>query len=130
MTMKVRASTFCMAVGVALVVTVAFAGVANKAPDSVVLDKAHAKRPHVTFPHKVHAATIACDTCHHTNKGLKATDTVEVATCASCHLDPEKPETGSIREMSLTKNPFHKLCIDCHKKEAKGPAKCNDCHKP
>lgn len=127
--MKEKASTFCVAVGVALVVTVAFAGVANKAPDSVVLDKAKAKRPAVTFPHKLHVAKVACDTCHHTNKGVKATDTVVVPSCASCHLDPAKPEVPSIREMSLTKNPFHKQCIDCHKKETKGPTKCNDCHK-
>ena len=127
--MKVNASTFCAAVGVALVVAVAFAGVSNKAPESLVLDKAQSKRPPVIFPHKVHADRLACDTCHHMNKGLKAGDTVEVTPCAPCHLDPEKPDTPSMREMSLTKNPFHKLCINCHKTEAKGPSKCNECHK-
>ena len=54
---------------------------------------------------------------------------VEVKLCSACHLDPEKAETPSMRQMSLSKNPFHKLCIDCHKAEAKGPKTCNDCHK-
>ena len=31
--------------------------------------------------------------------------------------------------MSLKKNPFHMVCIDCHKEQAKGPTKCDDCHK-
>jgi hypothetical protein len=33
-----------------------------------------------------------------------------------------------MREMSLKKNPFHMVCIDCHKAETKGPTKCDDCH--
>jgi hypothetical protein len=97
-------------------------------PESVTLDKAQAKQPPVVFPHKIHAEKYACDSCHHTQKGLTA-QAEKVESCASCHLDPEKPETPSMRQMSLTKNPFHTGCIDCHKKEAKGPTKCAECHK-
>ena len=30
--------------------------------------------------------------------------------------------------MSMKKNPFHMLCINCHKQEGEGPTSCNDCH--
>ncbi len=116
-------------VAVLVGVAVVLAGVANKAPDSVVLDKASTKRTPVTFPHKAHQDVTACSTCHHTNAELKAGSAEEVKPCAACHLDPDKPTTPSMREMSLTKNPFHKLCIDCHKQQGKGPTKCVDCHK-
>jgi len=109
---------------------VAFAGMAKDAPATIVLDKAAAKKPAVTFPHAAHVTAVPdCATCHHTQKGLTATSDVKVEPCAACHLDPEKPEAGSMREMSLTKNPFHKLCIGCHKTDGKGPKTCNDCHK-
>ena len=124
--MRKTVSTLIVAAAV-LVAGVVMAG--KQCPETVSLDQAKAKKTAVTMNHKAHVALTACTTCHHTNKELTATSNVEVATCASCHLDPAKPETPSMREMSLTKNPFHKLCIDCHKKQAKGPAKCADCHK-
>lgn len=104
-------------------------GAAVKPPDKVVIDDAQAKRAAVTFPHAEHAKNVSdCTTCHHTNEGLTASSGQEVAGCASCHLDPEKATTPSMREMSLTKNPFHSLCMSCHKEQAKGPTKCDDCH--
>lgn len=104
-------------------------GAAVKVPDQVTIDGAQAKRAAVAFPHAEHTKNVAdCTTCHHTNKGLTASSGQEVATCASCHLDPKEAATPSIREMSLSKNPYHSLCIDCHKAEAKGPTKCDDCH--
>jgi len=104
-------------------------GAAVKAPDKVVIDDAQAKRAAVTFPHAEHVKNLPdCTTCHHTTKGLTASSGQGVATCASCHLDPEKATTPSSREMSLSKNPFHSLCIDCHKEQTKGPTKCDDCH--
>ncbi|MCX7894806.1 MAG: cytochrome c family protein [Thermoanaerobaculum sp.] len=112
---------------VGLVAAAAVAAV--QLPETVTLDKAKNKQAPVVMSHKLHAEKIACDTCHHTQKGLTAQTATEVPTCASCHLDPAKPEVPSMREMSLTKNPLHKLCIDCHKKEAKGPTKCAECHK-
>lgn len=109
-------------------VLAAVAVAAVQLPETVTIDQAKNKQAPVVMSHKLHADTIACDTCHHTQKGLTA-EAAEVKSCAACHLDPEKPETPSIREVSLTKNPYHKLCIDCHKKEAKGPTKCAECHK-
>ncbi|MGQ9494802.1 MAG: cytochrome c3 family protein [Thermoanaerobaculaceae bacterium] len=97
-------------------------------PETLTLDKAQAKQPPVAFPHKIHADKYACDSCHHTQKGLSA-KAEKVESCASCHLDPEKAEIPSMRQVSLTKNPFHTSCINCHKKEAKGPTKCAECHK-
>jgi predicted CXXCH cytochrome family protein len=60
-----------------------------------------AKNGNVTFQHSTHAA-VKCDVCH----GAAA---------------PAK--------VDLTKDSAHALCVECHKKEAKGPAKCAECHK-
>jgi hypothetical protein len=104
-------------------------GAAVKPPDEVVIDAAQAKKSAVTFPHADHVERLPdCTTCHHTSEGLTASSGQEVASCTSCHLDPEKAETPGMREMSLKKNPFHMVCIDCHKEETKGPTKCDDCH--
>lgn len=108
---------------------VAFAGMATNPPETITLDKAQAKKTAVTFPHKAHFALVEkCATCHHTQEGLAEGADVEVQPCSACHLDPTDPNAGSFREMSLSKNPFHKLCIDCHKTQAKGPKTCNECH--
>lgn len=105
-----------------------FALAAVEAPDEVVIDAAAAKKGPVTFPHMKHTEQVeSCDTCHHTNEGLMADSAVEVQACSECHLDPEGDVPG-MREMSLKKNPFHSLCIDCHKEQGKGPTKCDDCH--
>lgn len=109
--------------------TGAMAKKANEAPDSVTINAAQAKQPAVVFPHKAHVALTGCDTCHHTSKGLTAASKDDVPTCTSCHLKPEKPETPSMAEMSMKKNPFHMDCVDCHKEKGKGPVKCADCHK-
>lgn len=98
-------------------------------PDDVVIDAAQSKKGPVAFPHAKHAEMVeSCDTCHHTNKGLTAQTDAEVKACSACHLDPEGDVPG-MREMSMKKNPFHVTCVDCHKTEAKGPTKCDDCHK-
>ncbi|MFP3939963.1 MAG: cytochrome c3 family protein [Thermoanaerobaculia bacterium] len=102
---------------------------ATQPPDEVVIDEAADKRAPVTFPHATHVDAVDdCTTCHHTSEGLTATSGQEVATCVSCHLDPEEAGTPSMREMSLKKNPLHAGCIDCHKEQAKGPTKCDECH--
>ena len=46
--------------------------------------------------------------------------------CKNCHPG------GKPGKIELTKDSAHKLCIDCHKEKAKGPAdekKCDACHK-
>ena len=61
-----------------------------------------AKNGNVTFNHKTHASQ-KCETCHATAAG------------------------GKIE--GLGKDKAHALCVECHKKEAKGPTKCAECHK-
>ncbi len=61
-----------------------------------------AKNGNVTFTHKTHAAQ-KCDACHATAAG------------------------GKIE--GFGKEKAHASCIECHKKEAKGPTKCAECHK-
>ncbi|MGZ5432293.1 MAG: cytochrome c3 family protein [Thermoanaerobaculia bacterium] len=114
---------FCLVAALAL---------AHHGPATITINAAAKKQPPVPFNHEKHSMTLvkSCDTCHHTQKGLtaeKAKDT-KVAKCSSCHLDP-KPPVPSMREMSLTKNPFHIGCIACHKEQKKGPTACTACHK-
>jgi hypothetical protein len=129
--MKKLATILLSALVVMLFANGAFAVKANAAPAKITIDDAAKKQPAVTFDHAAHGKLTKCETCHHTQKGLAATATTEVATCASCHMTPEKAETPKISEMSMTKNPYHIGCIKCHKdsKNAKAPTKCTDCHK-
>ncbi|HSD20266.1 MAG TPA: cytochrome c3 family protein [Anaeromyxobacter sp.] len=61
-----------------------------------------AKNGNVTFEHSKHSA-LKCETCHATAAG------------------------GKIE--GFGKEKAHATCVECHKKEAKGPSKCADCHK-
>ncbi len=75
--------------------------VAAEAPATLTLK---AKQGNVTFPHKAHADRLKdCKVCHATEAG------------------------GKIE--GFGKEKAHALCVQCHKKEAKGPTKCADCHK-
>jgi len=100
-------------------------------PATVKVDTAAKKQPPVTFNHAKHGDTLvkSCETCHHKNKGLTKADAgkVEVKKCSECHLEP-KGNVPSMREMSLTKNPLHIRCINCHKEQKKGPTACTGCH--
>jgi cytochrome c553 len=109
----------------------AFAVKANQAPAKVTIDDAAKKQPAVTFDHAAHGKLTKCETCHHTQKGLTEKSTDEVATCASCHMNPKDAATPNQAEMSMTKNPFHMGCVKCHKdsKNANAPTKCAECHK-
>jgi hypothetical protein len=104
---------------------------AHHGPKTTTIDAAAKKQPGVAFPHEKHQQLAkSCDTCHHMNKGLTAADKVaeaKVQKCTACHLDP-KDAVPSMREMSLTKNPFHIRCISCHKEQKKGPTVCTGCH--
>lgn len=104
---------------------------AHHGPDKVTIKAAVNKQGPVTFAHAKHAQLLkTCDTCHHNHKGMtaeKATTDTKITKCTTCHLDP-KDKAPSMREMSLTKNPFHSLCVDCHKKDKKGPTTCTGCH--
>jgi len=81
-------------------VLVAGSALAAEAPAKPIV--LNAKSGNVTFKHETHKAQ-QCEKCHADAKG------------------------GKIEGMS--KDKAHGLCVDCHKKEAKGPTKCPDCHK-
>ena len=97
-------------VAVTLVSLAAMAAVAqNKGPETVTLP---ASMGDITFEHSKHQERVAdCASCHHAG--------VETGKCSNCHdANPEAPKAKAV---------FHKLCKDCHKKEA-GPTKCKACH--
>jgi opacity protein-like surface antigen len=81
-------------------VAVAFSASAADAPKDTI--QLPAKNGNVAFDHSKHAA-VKCDVCHTTAAG------------------------GKIE--GFGKEKAHATCVECHKKEAKGPAKCADCHK-
>ena len=100
---------------------VMFAGVvvAEQAPGTVVLK---ASMGGVKFDHAQHAKAAKCDTCHHAAKAGK-TPTSAHEKCTDCHTaTPVAPVTAN------AKTAFHNTCIECHKKEGKGPQKCTECH--
>jgi hypothetical protein len=117
-----------------LVSVVAFAATPADAPETTAIDDCVNKKSAVEFPHKVHMDLGECVTCHHTQEGLTAESDVEVQTCGSCHTEPEAEDTPKCSEMSLSKNPFHKGCIACHKERVaedasiSAPTKCDGCH--
>lgn len=97
-------------VAVALVSVAAMTVIAaDKGPAEL---KMSASMGDVTFNHAKHQELVTdCATCHHTG--------VADGACKTCH--------GSKPEAPKAKKAFHKLCKDCHKKEA-GPTKCKACH--
>jgi Class III cytochrome C family. len=102
---------------------------ADQIPASVTVNEAANKQPGVTFAHAKHGTTLvkSCDTCHHKDKGLTKATAKNARKCSSCHLNAAAGVPG-MREMSMQKNPFHMVCISCHKTEKKGPVSCKDCH--
>ncbi|WP_242344041.1 cytochrome c3 family protein [Anaeromyxobacter terrae] len=73
---------------------------ADTGPETITLE---AKNGNITFPHKAHQGKLKCETCHATAAG------------------------GKIE--GFGKEKAHGTCVECHKKEAKGPTKCAECHK-
>lgn len=86
------------------------------------------KKAAVEFTHKKHAEDykIKCADCHHVFKDGKNVwkEGDKVDKCSACHTSPTKNQG---KTLSL-KNAYHKNCQGCHKKEKKGPTKCNECH--
>ena len=111
---------------------VAFADV----PESITIDGCMDAKAAVEFPHKAHFEIADCVKCHHTTEGLTAENVgeMEVATCGSCHIEPEDAATPLCSEKSLKKNPYHLSCVACHKADkkenadTKAPTKCSACH--
>jgi len=104
--------------------------IAAEPPESATIDDCVDKRVAVEFPHAAHFEATECTTCHHTTEGLTADSVggMEVQTCGACHTTPEEATTPECSQMSLKKNPFHINCVGCHKEQAAGPSKCDDCH--
>jgi hypothetical protein len=105
-----------------------YAATAGEAPEAATIDDCVSKKAAVEFPHKLHFDTIECTTCHHTQEGLTADSDMEVELCGACHTTPEAAETPGCSEMSMKKNPYHITCVGCHKEQAAGPTKCDECH--
>jgi c(7)-type cytochrome triheme protein len=97
--MKLLASLFAA-------VALAFASTAAAADAPAAPISLPAKPGAVTFNHKTHAA-LKCTDCHKDDKG------------------------GKIDGLGATmnKDKAHAACQACHKKMAKGPQKCAECHK-
>jgi len=121
--------SIAVVVGVAFILMAAVA-YAVVPPAKVTINAAVAKQGPVTFDHAKHGSTLVktCETCHHNHKGLTKDTKAEVKKCTSCHLDTKGNVMTSMREMSMTKNPFHIRCAGCHKTEKKGPTACTGCH--
>lgn len=104
--------------------------VASEAPEATTIDDCVAKKAAVEFPHAAHYEVTECTTCHHTSEGLTAETAggMEVQACGACHTTVEEATTPECSQMSLKKNPFHISCVGCHKEEAAGPTKCDECH--
>lgn len=106
-------------------------------PEDITIDGCGDTRAPVSFPHKAHFEEIECVTCHHSQEDLTLEAVqggMEVEICSDCHLEPEEADTPVCSERSLKKNPFHLVCVDCHKKaiaedeSVSAPSKCAECH--
>ena len=86
-------------------------------PDKIMIGEIQKMKGPVPFDHKQHVAIAKdCKSCHHSDQPGQEQK------CFACHKDK-----ADGKKLSL-KDAFHKQCMDCHKKEGKGPIKCNDCH--
>ena len=103
-----------------LMVAVFSAGViiAADAPETTVIKDVQKSKPPVAFSHKTHADKIGkCAECHHKDAAGKE------QSCFACHKAEKKGDAVSFKDAMHTK------CKGCHQKMAKGPTKCDDCHK-
>jgi len=112
----------------------AVVGYAAPPPDHFTIDDCANKKSAVEFPHAKHFGAgegnlnLPCSTCHHKQEDLSLETADQAKPCSECHLKPEEASTPICSQMSPKKNPYHLTCMGCHKKEAKGPTKCDDCH--
>jgi len=98
------------------VAVVFFTGAVMAAPPDKMVLKGGTKGA-VAYNHKAHAEKVkGCNTCHHKDAAGKE------QTCGKCHGAKTDGKKLSAKEA------FHQQCKDCHKKEAKGPQKCDGCH--
>jgi len=92
--------------------------VAADAPEKATIKEVQKSKPPVTFNHKAHADRIGkCADCHHKDAAGKE------QACFACHKAEKTGDAASQKDV------MHAKCKGCHQKEAKGPTKCDDCHK-
>lgn len=104
---------------IAVTVAVFFClGVAVAAPPDKISIKAIQKtKSPVAYNHKMHSEKVKdCKTCHHADAAGKE------QACTKCHGAKAEGKKVDAKEA------FHQQCKNCHKKEAKGPQKCDECH--
>ncbi len=106
-----NASQFALLITIVLSLSAITVGAADPPPDLPGVIEFQARMGQVTFPHDLHHQQYDCQTCHHTD-GYQS--------CGQCH--------GARADAPKRKDAFHALCKDCHSKEARGPAKCKECH--
>jgi hypothetical protein len=106
----------------ALFFLVLFFALAYAQPSGPVQLK-YGKMGAVSFSHKTHVDKLSldCKICHHK-------DADNPGKCTSCH--PVQVGKGGAPE---AREVFHKVCRDCHNKQAekgmKAPTKCLECHR-
>jgi hypothetical protein len=93
-----------------LIVALSAAVYAAVPPDKAVINSIQKLKPGVPFDHRAHVMRAAdCKECHH-KMG-------EERKCSACHFGAK------------LKDVYHRQCKNCHKKQGKGPTRCEGCHK-
>jgi len=86
-------------------------------PGKIVIKEIQKTKPPVAYDHKAHSEKVKeCAACHHKDAAGKEQK------CGKCHGAKTDGKKVDLKES------FHKQCKDCHKKEKKGPVKCEGCH--
>jgi len=125
-------------IGLLVAMVVAVAAMAAEVPAKVTIKDCAATKGTVEFDHKAHLTRAkTCAVCHHTMKDLTAENaaTKTVEPCGKCHAKPEKATTPVCSDKTMTANPFHMVCVKCHKEtklakpDTKAPSgMCTGCH--
>lgn len=130
---QIRLAGFFWSTAIAsmLVVGLAYAGTAAKAPqEAIIID---GKKP-AKFSHPTHLNMgLDCASCHHdkehnplSSEAIGALADTGALKCVSCHNNDHP--NADLRKL---KNVFHARCKECHAKGfagKKGPTKCTSCH--
>jgi hypothetical protein len=126
--MKKTLIALSLIMAIAIPMAVFAAGLVVDVPADMA-PKGKKEKSAVTFNHEQHSKTIACLECHHKSDEAKLKAGEKPAKCfgGDCHIGTEKVVDG--KKMVDTKKAYHANCLDgCHKKDKKGPTKCDECH--
>jgi hypothetical protein len=99
---------------------------AGPPPRTIVIDRCKKKAPGVVLKHERHVKRfkVPCRACHvHTR--------IKPRRCSACHSGKANPRYKvGCAEPGMKKNPYHLVCVGCHKAKKKGPRACKGCHRP